>query len=194
MQVVGLTGNIGSGKSTIAKAFMALGIPVFNSDDEAKKAYAIPNIQNEVREILCSSEGKYLDFSEDTWKSEIAAIIFSDEKKRTLLEKCIHAFVQESFNHWKSKQNSPYIIREAALAASFHSENCDWLIEVYADRETRLRRVIQRSGLSEEQFNQRDLLQKENASFPSSKKIILDNNDNREILAEVLAIHEKLKN
>jgi energy-coupling factor transporter ATP-binding protein EcfA2 len=83
MQVVGLTGNIGSGKSTVAKAFVALGIPVFNSDDEAKKAYLIPSIQNEVREILGSpkgpmegpSEDNYLDFSKDTWKFEIAEII-----------------------------------------------------------------------------------------------------------------------
>ncbi|MFA9220974.1 MAG: dephospho-CoA kinase, partial [Sediminibacterium sp.] len=52
MQVVGITGNIGAGKSTIARAFVALGIPVFNSDEEAKKAYTNPSIQIEVREIL----------------------------------------------------------------------------------------------------------------------------------------------
>ncbi|MEN9943766.1 MAG: hypothetical protein RLZZ91_1767, partial [Bacteroidota bacterium] len=121
MEVVGLTGNIGSGKSTIAKVFVALGIPVFNSDDEAKTAYATPSIQNEVKSTL----GIEIDFSKDSWKSEIASIIFSNVEKRLRLEKLIHSYVQDKFTQWKSNQTSKYIIREAALADSFHPENCD---------------------------------------------------------------------
>ena len=200
MEVVGLTGNIGSGKSTVAKAFVALGIPVFNSDEEAKKAYAIPSIQNEVRDILSSSEGfskgpsedVHLDFSKDSWKSEIASIIFSNVEKRLRLEKLIHNFVQNEFSSWKAKQISKYIIREAALADSFQPENCDWLIEVIANRETRLQRVILRSGLTEEEFNKRDSLQKKNEKFPSNKLFIIENNDGNSILNGILAIHEKL--
>jgi len=200
MEVVGLTGNIGSGKSTVAKAFVALGIPVFNSDEEAKKAYAIPSIQNEVRDILSSSEGSskgpsedvHLDFSKDSWKSEIASIIFSNVEKRLRLEKLIHNFVQNEFSSWKAKQNTKYIIREAALADSFQPENCDWLIEVIANRETRLQRVILRSGLTEEEFNKRDSLQKKNEKFPSNKLFIIENNDGNSILNGILAIHEKL--
>ena len=212
MEVVGLTGNIGSGKSTVAKAFAALGIPVFNSDDEAKKAYAIPSIQNEVREILGSqkgsaedpwegsqkglkegpSEGDYLDFSKDSWKSEIASIIFSNVEKRLRLEKLIHGYVQDKFIQWKSIQTSKYIIREAALADSFQPENCDWLIEVEANRETRLQRVILRSGLTEEEFNKRDSLQKKNEKFPSNKLFTIENNEGNSILNDILAIHEKL--
>ena len=200
MVVVGLTGNIGSGKSTVAKAFAALGIPVFNSDDEAKKAYAIPSIQNEVIEILGSqkglkegpSEGDYLDFSKDSWKSEIASIIFSNVEKRLRLEKLIHNFVQNEFISWKAKQNAKYIIREAALADSFQPENCDWLIEVNANRETRLQRVILRSGLTEEEFNKRDSLQKTNGAFPSERKFQIENNENRNMLSEILEIHRKL--
>ena len=82
MEVVGLTGNIGSGKSTIAKVFIALGIPVFNSDDEAKKVYTIPSIQHEVKTIL----GIEINFSKDSWKSEIASVIFSNVEKRLRLE------------------------------------------------------------------------------------------------------------
>jgi dephospho-CoA kinase len=212
MVVVGLTGNIGSGKSTVAKAFVALGIPVFNSDDEAKKAYAIPSIQNEVIEILGSpkgsaedpwegsqkglkegpSEGDYLDFSKDSWKSKIASIIFSNVEKRLRLEKLIHNFVQNEFISWKAKQNAKYIIREAALADSFQPENCDWLIEVNANRETRLQRVILRSRLTEEEFNKRDSLQKTNGAFPSERKFQIENNENRNILSEILEIHRKL--
>ena len=204
MEVVGLTGNIGSGKSTIARAFIALGIPVFNSDEEAKKAYAISSIQIEVREILGSSKGlkegspkgpsedNHLDFSKDTWKSEIAAIIFSNTEKRLRLEKLIHSYVQDQFIRWKSLQTSKYIIREAALADSFQPENCDWLIEVMANRETRLKRVILRSGLTEEEFNKRDSLQKRNVKFPSSKLFTIENNEGNSILNDILAIHEKL--
>ncbi|MDP4630739.1 MAG: dephospho-CoA kinase [Flavobacteriales bacterium] len=188
MEVVGLTGNIGSGKSTIAKVFVALGIPVFNSDDEAKKAYAIPSIQNEVKKIL----GIEIDFSKDSWKSEIASIIFSNVEKRLRLEKLIHSFVQDKFVRWKSIQTSKYIIREAALADSFQPENCDWLIEVTANRETRLQRVILRSRLTEEEFNKRDSLQKKNEKIPSNKLFTIENNEGNSILNDILAIHEKL--
>ena len=100
MEVVGLTGNIGAGKSTVANVFVALGIPVFNSDLEAKKAYTIPTIQNEVKTIL----GIEIDFSKDSWKSEIASIIFSNVEKRLRLEKLIHSYVQDKFIQWKSIQ------------------------------------------------------------------------------------------
>ena len=179
MQVVGLTGNIGSGKSTVAKAFAALGVPVFNSDEVAKKAYDIHEIQNEVRNILGSpkgpSEDNHLDFSKDTWKSEIAAIIFSNTEKRLRLESLIHAFVQNEFVLWKAIQHSKYVIRESALANSFQQENCDWLIEVIADKETRKNRVISRSE-----------------TFPTNKTFTLLNNDNNQVLPEVLKIHDYL--
>ncbi len=200
MQVVGITGNIGAGKSTIARVFVALGIPVFNSDEEAKKAYTIPSIQIEVREILGSSKGPkegpaediHLDFSKGTWKSEIAAIIFSDEEKRLRLEKLIHTYVRNEFIRWKATQNSKYVIREAALANSFQQENCDWLIEVIADKETRLNRVTQRSGLTEEEFNKRDALQLRNESYPSNKVFAVSNNSSDRVLPEILKIHEQL--
>jgi len=196
MQVVGITGNIGSGKSTIARAFTALGIPVFNSDDEAKKAYSIPSNQIEVQNILSSSEGPaegiHIDFSKSTWKSEIAAVIFSNVEKRLRLESLIHKFVQKEFIQWKARQHSKYVIREAALANSFQPENCDWLIEVHAEKETRLNRVTQRSGLTEEEFLKRDALQKSNESFPSKKTFRIQNNSKDAVLTEILKIHEQL--
>ena len=200
MEVVGLTGNIGAGKSTAAKVFAAIGIPVFNSDEEAKKAYTIPSIQIEVQNILSSSEGSmkgpaegiHIDFSKSTWKSEIAAVIFSNVEKRLRLESLIHKFVQKEFIKWKARQHSKYVIREAALANSFQPENCDWLIEVIADREIRKNRVIQRSGLSEDEFSQRDALQKSNDSFPPEKTFRIQNNDNNFVLNEILKIHEQI--
>lgn len=188
MEVVGLTGNIGAGKSTVANVFVALGIPVFNSDLEAKKAYEIPTIQNEVKTIL----GIEINFSKESWKSEIASIIFSNVEKRLRLEKLIHRYVQDKFIQWKSIQTSKYIIREAALADSFEPENCDWLIEVEANSETRLQRVILRSGLTKEEFNKRDSLQKKNEKFPSNKIFTISNNDNDRILVETLRIHAQL--
>jgi dephospho-CoA kinase len=189
MEVVGLTGNIGSGKSTFAKVFAALGIPVFNSDEEAKKAYAIPSIQNEVKTIL----GIEIDFSKNSWKSEIASIIFSNVEKRLRLEKLIHSFVQNEFTSWKDKQDAKYIIREAALADSFQPENCDWLIEINAKRETRLQRVRLRSGLTEEEFNNRDLLQKKNQTFPLNRIFKFENENENSILQDILTIHAKLQ-
>ncbi len=208
MQVVGLTGNIGAGKSTVAKAFVALGVPVFNSDEVAKKAYTIPSIQKEVQKILSSeqgpkedsakglikgpAEGIQIDFSKETWKSEIAAIIFSSEEKRLRLESLIHAFVQNEFIRWKSEHKSKYVIREAALANSFQPENCNWLIEVVAEKETRMIRVAERSGLTEAEFNKRDSLQKRNDTFPSNRIFTIENNEGNAILNDILAIHNQL--
>jgi dephospho-CoA kinase len=84
------------------------------------------------------------------------------------------------------------VIREAALANSFQQENCDWLIEVIADKEIRKNRVIQRSGLTEEEFNKRDALQPRNESFPSNKIFAVSNNYNDRVLPEILKIHELL--
>jgi dephospho-CoA kinase len=200
MQVVGLTGNIGSGKSTVAKAFSALGIPVFNSDEEAKKAYAIPSIQNEVKDILSSadvsskipSEAINIDFSKDTWKSDIAAIIFSNAEKRLRLESLIHAFVQTEFIRWKSTQHSKYVIRESALANSFQPENCNWLIEVYAEETTRQQRVLKRSEISREDFAKRNALQVRNLTFPIECIFKISNNDKDFVLPAILKIHEQL--
>ena len=200
MEVVGLTGNIGAGKSTVANVFVALGIPVFNSDEEAKKAYAIPTIQIEVQNILSSSDGSlkgptegiHIDFSKDTWKSEIAAVIFSNVEKRLRLESLIHTYVQNEFILWKALQHSKYVIREAALANSFQPENCDWLIEVLAEKETRMNRVTERSGLTEEEFSKRDAVQHRNVSYPSNKIFTISNNNNDQILAEILKFHAQL--
>jgi dephospho-CoA kinase len=188
MIVVGLTGNIGSGKSTVAKAFQALGIPFFNSDEEAKKLYAVPSIQSEVQEILNIT----IDFKKTEWKTQIAAIIFSDREKREKLETLIHEQVRICFSEWVNHQNSKYVIREAALANSFQPENCQWLIEVSANRGTRLKRVMNRSGISETEFNKRDELQRSNEEFPSSKKLSLSNNESDLVLPQILAIHEQL--
>jgi dephospho-CoA kinase len=212
MQVIGLTGNIGAGKSTVAKAFVALGVPVFNSDEVAKKSYTIPSIQNEVQKILGSpkgliegpkedsakgliegpAEGIQIDFSKETWKSEIAAIIFSSEEKRLRLESLIHAFVQNEFIRWKTEHKSKYVIREAALANSFQPENCNWLIEVVAEKDTRMTRVAERSGLTEAEFNKRDSLQKRNDTFPSNRIFTIENNEGNAILNDILAIHNQL--
>ena len=188
MQIVGLTGNIGSGKSTIAKAFNALGIPVFNSDAEAKKAYSFPSIQSEVQAIL----EKSIDFNQNNWKDEIASVIFSDRSKREKLETLIHEEVRKAFTKWCELQHSKYVIREAALANSFQPENCDWLIEVTADKETRMKRVMIRNNFSESEFNRRDALQKTNENFPTSKTLRITNNDEDQVLSQVLRIHERL--
>jgi dephospho-CoA kinase len=186
MQIVGLTGNIGSGKSTIAKVFAALGVPVFNSDEEAKKVYSIPSVQIEVQIILET----YIDFLSIGWKEQIASIIFNYPDKRIKLESLVHDYVKTRFIEWIAQQKSPYVIREAALSQSFNEQNCDWLIEVTADKITRLKRVIKRSGYTSEEFEKRDALQKYNSTFPYNRRIVISNDVNDKVLPTILQIHE----
>lgn len=189
MQIVGLTGNIGSGKSTVGRAFQALGIPVFDSDDEAKKAYEITSIQNAVIAIL----GEDIKFSSQSWKTQIAEQIFSDSIKRQHLEKLIHGHVQHSFQIWRSNQLASYVIRESALANSFNTDNCDWLIEVQADTELRLKRVLQRGGISEQDFIKRNSIQSRNEKFPGNKTLVIRNNEEEMILRTILDYDKKIQ-
>ena len=84
------------------------------------------------------------------------------------------------------------MIRESALANSFHPENCDWLIEVVADETTRQQRVLKRSKISPEDFALRNALQQRNLNFPIECIFKISNNDTDFVLPEILKIHEQL--
>lgn len=173
MKIIGLTGKIGSGKSTIANTFKNWGIPVFDSDAIAKSAYHEPSIQRSVQAIVGP-----IDFTLPTWNKSLASIIFSDEVKRTAVEQIIHEFTQSSFLAWvESNRHAAFLIKESALPKAFKNELVDFLLVVEAPAEVRYHRVHDRSGLSFDDFLQRNNLQ--NAPYEvAEEKIIYLNNDN----------------
>ncbi|WP_452229549.1 MULTISPECIES: dephospho-CoA kinase [unclassified Lacinutrix] len=142
MKIVGLTGGIGSGKTTVAKQFKKLGVPIYIADDEAKK---LMNKSKVIRRKLIAL------FGEDAYKDDtlnrpyLAKIIFSDASVLEKMNAIVHPKVASHFKRWLEKQDAPYIIKEVAILFENGSyKQCDYIITVTAAMETRIERLLKR--------------------------------------------------
>ncbi|WP_340063403.1 dephospho-CoA kinase [Ascidiimonas aurantiaca] len=146
--IVGLTGGIGSGKSTVAGFFQEMGVPVFIADEVAKTLLAdSAEVIKKVKALLGTAAYK----SGVPDRKYIAGEVFADPDKLKRLNKIIHPEVRKKFDEWYKKQPSPYVIKEAAiLFESGGAKECDLIITVTAPMETRIDRVITRDGVSRE--------------------------------------------
>ncbi len=190
MLKIGITGNIGSGKTTISKIFEVLGIPVFYADDEAKKVMVNDEILIGAIKQTFGQESYFEDGSLN--RKHISNIVFKSETELAKLNAIVHPAVFRAFDNWVPKfKNVPYVLKEAALL--FESDSykmCDKTIMVTAPLEMRIQRVMQRDGLSEAEVRGRDAKQ-----FTEEKKLELADyaikNDNSElVIPQVLALHE----
>lgn len=150
---IGLTGGIGSGKSTVAKVFESLGVPVFYADDVAKRAYDDDEIRQKVKTLF--GEDLYVDHLLD--KKKLASIVFNDKQKLVALNSIIHPWVAEQYFLWYKKNDAAkYVIREAAiLIESGAYKTCDKIILITAPQEMRVQRVHQRDQLSNAEIQTR---------------------------------------
>lgn len=143
-KIIGLTGGIGSGKTTIAKHFMKMGIPVYIADDEAKKVMQSINIVNAIKEVFGSTifEGTNLK------REKLAEIVFNDPEKLKELNGIVHPAVKADFKEWLFKHAEfPLVIYESAIL--FESDNYkdfNAIITVTAPLELRIERVLQRDN------------------------------------------------
>lgn len=146
MKIVGLTGGIGSGKTSVCKAFEKRNVPVFYADDEAKKLYLDPVILKD----LCEITGQYiLDKNGHLDKPLFSSIIFSNKEILEKVNAYVHPKVKEQFSTWYSQQNAPFCIREAAILIESGSyKDCDKIILVTAPLEERIQRVVKRDHTS----------------------------------------------
>lgn len=150
---VGLTGGIGSGKTTVAGFFRELGIPVYIADAEAKK---IMDSSPEVRAEIISLLGRKAYQNQLPDRKYIASRVFKDEKLLGSLNKIIHPRVHADFEEWAKKQEAPYVIYEAAILFEHGGDKrCDYSILVTAPKEERIKRVMKRDGVSREMVEAR---------------------------------------
>lgn len=190
MIYIGLTGGIGSGKSTVAKEFEALGIPVFYSDEEAKK---IMNTDLELKGQIISLLGPEVYQKECIHKSALAKIIFSDPVKRIQLEQLIHPAVRRAFEKWSKIQSAPYVVNESALIFEKNLQNhFDYIVLVSAPIDQRINRVVLRDGVDKAEVQKRVDAQMSDEEKSSLSNFTIINDDLSKLPLKILEIHNKI--
>lgn len=189
--IVGLTGGIGSGKSTVAEIFGHLGIPVFGADEVAKELLdSSEELQQALKELL----GKDLIKDGRVDRAYMARKIFDDEELLQQVNQLIHPRVGEAFHSWYKQQSAPYVIREAAiLFESGTDADCTKIIVVTAPEEMRIERVIKRSGLTREEVLARMARQWSQARKNERADYLIFNDHSRSLIKQILVVHEDLK-
>ena len=180
MKIVGLTGGIGSGKSTIAKWFLEKGIPVYNSDFEAKR---LMNESQEIRKKLVEKFGEETYDSSGLNRAHLSSLVFKNPEALKNLNQIVHPVVFEDFRSWVKNQKSKFVVKEAAILFESGSyKDCDLILSVIADEKIRIERVMKRDEISEEQ-----VLERIKNQWPDEKKVelsdlVLYNNEGLEEL------------
>lgn len=142
MKIVGLTGGIGSGKTTVAKQFEKLGVPIYIADDEAKK---LMNRSKVIRRKLIALFGEDAYTNDVLNRTYLAKIIFNDKSVLQKMNAIVHPKVASHFKKWVKKQEAPYIIKEVAILFENGSyKQCDYIITVTAAMENRIARLLKR--------------------------------------------------
>jgi dephospho-CoA kinase len=187
---LGITGGIGSGKTSVCRVFTVLRIPVFSADREASH---IMENESVIQDKLNSMAGKDLYARGCLDRLALAAIIFND---KTILEKVnalVHPFVFDNFRKWSVEQTSPYVIMEAAiLFESGASEYVDKIATVVAPAEQRVERVIRRNKLTKKQVMERMRNQMSDETRISLSDYIIYNSENDMIIPAILKIHQEI--
>jgi dephospho-CoA kinase len=188
---IGLTGGIGSGKTTVARIFEALGIPVYYADDAAKK---LMNTDEELKTLIIQH------FGEDSYKNGeldrkyLASIVFNNKEKLELLNSLTHPVTIRDAEEWMNRQASPYCIKEAALLfESGAAEHLDYVIGVYAPQHIRVKRVMDRDGLSTEEVMKRISRQIEEEMKMKLCDFVITNNDQQLVIPQVLELDKKFR-
>lgn len=174
MKIIGLTGGMGSGKTTVAKWFEAKGVPVYNSDDEAKKL--INENENLIYQLTnLFGEKTYIDGEYN--RTYVSSKVFNNKKLLNQLNAIVHPEVFKHFDEWLHKQKKTFVVKEAAILFESGSyRDCDYIITVIADENNRIERVLKRDQLSEEQIRSRMRSQWTDEQRIEKSDFIIENN------------------
>ncbi|QBN17949.1 dephospho-CoA kinase [Flavobacterium nackdongense] len=191
-KIIGLTGGIGSGKTTVAHHFEAAGIPVYIADDEARKLMQSPEIIAEIRHTFGNSvfDDAVLN------RQKLSQIVFNNPEQLQRLNAIIHPAVRNHFENWVSRQKEiPFVIYEAAiLFESGNYKKCDLIIAVTAPVELRIQRVIERDKTTREQVLQRMQAQWNDEKRNSKSDFVIENLDPAATKKQIDGILKILKN
>jgi dephospho-CoA kinase len=192
MLKVGITGGIGSGKSTVCQVFSELGIPIYNADYEARQLYFS---DFDLKSELITKFGKSIYLSDNELNKPVLRDIIAQEKTRNVLNSIIHPKVFKQFENWVKSQKSPYVLKEAAiLFESGADKTVDIVIGVLADELTRIRRVAHRDNLPIETIKKIIESQIPQDELRKKCNYIIHNNGEESIIDQVMKIHQDLLN
>jgi len=191
-KIIGLTGGIGSGKTTIANHLKSLGFPVYNSDEQAKKILYLPETLQSLKLFFGNSI-----FKDDLLdKEELSKLVFNNPEQLKLLNQIIHPAVKVDFEKWlKANCNSPLVIREAAILFESGSyKDCDTIITISAPRELRIKRVLERDNTTYQEVLSRINNQWSDEMRENKSDYIIDNQNIENSCAQTVEIIKKLLN
>lgn len=189
MLKVGLTGGIGSGKSTVAHVFELLGIPVYYADAAAKE---IMNTDAALKEAIKK------EFGEETYKNDtldrsyLASIVFKDKVRLEQLNSLVHPATIRNAESWMQQQTTPYAIKEAALFFEAGSAgDLDYIIGVYTPKALRIQRTMLRDNTTKEEVEKRMKNQLNEEIKMRLCDYVIKNDEQQLVIPQVLALHEQ---
>ncbi len=192
MLKIGLTGGIGSGKSTVAKVFEVLGIPVYYADDRAKQ---LMSEEGELKEQIKKHFGETVYAGGELNRKLLAGIVFASPEKLQLLNSLVHPATLMDAESWMQDQTSPYCIKEAALIfESGAHHNLDHVIGVTAPAPLRILRTMQRDGITREEVVARMDKQLDDNIKIKLCDFVINNDEQEMLLPQVLSLHNRLLN
>lgn len=187
--VVGLTGGIGSGKSTVAGFFKNLGVPVYIADEEAKKLMHTSPLVTKITALFGSKAYSNGELN----RAFIADLVFNDNVLLQNLNGIVHPAVATHFKQWSRKQNAPYVIKEAAILFENDGyKQCDLNILITAPAAERLQRVIHRDHATEQEVRARMAQQWEDGKKIPLADFVIENTNLKKCEKEVRKIHVKI--
>ncbi|MFD2552148.1 dephospho-CoA kinase [Bizionia sediminis] len=190
MKIVGLTGGIGSGKTTAASFFKEMGVPVYIADEEAKM---LMNKSETLRKQLTALFGSQAYINEALNKTYIAEAIFNNKALLQQMNKLVHPIVAKHFNNWVLNQQGPYVIKESAILFEHGADAaCHYTILVTAPEPIRISRVIARDGKTEAQVRAIIANQMPDAEKRKKASFVIENIDLQATKEQVRNVHLKL--
>ncbi len=202
--IIGLTGGIGSGKSTIAKVFANLGVPIFDADAAAKN---IMNTSEVIKEKLIAAFGEQVYAYDNEFgkkvdvklkdavldRAYLSKLVFSDPYKLELLNSIVHPITIQAALDWAALQTTPYVIKEAALFFESGSvAGVQKMIGVTAPKALRIHRVMKRDHCTKEEVEKRMIHQIDEVLKMKLCDWVIVNDDQHLVLPQVIALHEKI--
>ncbi len=190
MLKIGLTGGIGSGKTTVSQIFEVLGVPVYYADDAAKK---LMNEDEELKQQIIKNFGEESYVNGLLNRTFLAKTVFSNPEKTVLINSLIHPATIADAEKWMNMQSTPYAIKEAALIFEAGAEKkLDLVIGVYAPEELRIKRVMARNNISEEAVRLRIQKQMQEEIKMSLCDTVMINDETQLLIPQVVTFHENL--